>query len=42
MKLLSLQRSLYPGNGRRRELAKFSIQINDDLRLIGLRLVEGP
>lgn len=42
LKLLSIERSPYPGGSRRRELAKFSVEIDDDLRLCNLRLLEEP
>lgn len=41
MKILSIERARTWGE-RVRDIAKFSVQINDDLRLRGLRLVEDP
>ncbi len=41
LKLLSIERA-HAGTGRLRDLAKFNVQINDDLRLVGVRLVEDP
>lgn len=39
MKILSIEPTR-GGDGRLRDLARFSVQINDDLRLVALRLVE--
>ncbi|REF89609.1 hypothetical protein DES32_0836 [Methylovirgula ligni] len=39
MKLLSIERAR-GGSAGVRDIAKFSVQITDDLRLVGVRLVE--
>ena len=39
MKLLSIDRAR-GGSAGLRDIARFSVQMNDDLRLVGLRLVE--
>lgn len=41
MKILSIERAR-PNHGCIKDLAKFSVEINEDLRLANMRLVENP
>jgi hypothetical protein len=42
MRILHIQPAIDRGGGHFRDVATFDVQINEGLRILGLRLVEGP
>jgi hypothetical protein len=42
LKILSIAPSFYGGSGSVREIARFDLQLSDDVKLYGLRLMETP